>query len=236
MIRVYCLDADMLNDEGLFGAAYSRASAYRKEKTDAFRFRKDKNLCLGAGILTGYALSLRGLSEDAVEYGFTGNGKPVFVNVPDLHFNISHSGHFVTAAFSDAPVGIDIEKNGTADLRVSGRYFTENEHALILEKEPGPERDRMFFRLWTLKESFMKYLGEGMRLPLHDFEIEIKNGGEPGVSLRGLPFPCRFLESGFLPGYSIALCYPAYAMPSNSSVSSIPFTSLGYCEVSQLIR
>ena len=37
------------------------------------------------------------------------------------------------------------------------------------------ERVEMFYRLWTLKESFIKATGTGMSLPLNEFNIIIDN-------------------------------------------------------------
>ena len=38
------------------------------------------------------------------------NGKPYFDSKPDIHFSISHSGDYAMCAFSDNPIGADIQK------------------------------------------------------------------------------------------------------------------------------
>ena len=54
---------------------------------------------------------------DRIEYCKTENGKPYIKNYPDYHFNISHSNGAVAIAFSDYPVGVDIEKIRKADMK-----------------------------------------------------------------------------------------------------------------------
>lgn len=39
-------------------------------------------------------------------------GKPRFVECPDLHFSISHSGSCWCCAFSTSPIGLDIQAHG----------------------------------------------------------------------------------------------------------------------------
>ena len=37
-------------------------------------------------------------------------GKPYFPNTPSIHFSVSHSGDIFACAFSDEPVGVDIQE------------------------------------------------------------------------------------------------------------------------------
>ena len=64
------------------------------------------------------------------------------------------------------------------------------EQALI--REQGPE---MFTRVWTRKESYLKFTGQGIRVPLNSFEVL------PGEQT--LPV---FFQEFTLEGYRIALC------------------------------
>ena len=204
MEKLYSMNVSVYQDDALFRESFRLLSETRKQKVDAFRFRKDKNLCLGAGVLLNLALSEYGLSEAVMVYGETGNKKPVFLNAPEIHFNISHSGEMVILALSDAPVGCDIEQIGTADLRISRRFFTENEHGLLAACRSDGERNDLFFRMWTIKESYMKYTGEGMRLPLSEFEIDF-SGDRPKIIRDGHPADCFVTEFDFFPGYRCAV-------------------------------
>lgn len=87
----------------------------------------------------------------------TENGKPYFKNYPDFHFNISHTIGAVAVAFSDSPLGVDIERIRKADLRVANRYFDNNEKEYIYRNKENV--NRRFFEIWTKKEAYIKMRG-----------------------------------------------------------------------------
>ncbi len=83
---------------------------------------------------------------------------------PGIQFNLSHSGSLGLVAISFHAVGIDIEKvNGTRDVsRLARRFFTARE-ADQLQAASGDDRIAMFYRLWVLKEAYLK--AHGARVP-----------------------------------------------------------------------
>lgn len=85
------------------------------------------------------------------------DGKPQVKN-GNLHFNLSHSGEFLALAVGEAPLGVDIEKIGAIRENVVASYFTEEEKNLV--KERGAVA---FYKIWTKKESYVKYTGEGIK-------------------------------------------------------------------------
>ncbi len=87
----------------------------------------------------------------------TRKGKPYFENLKDFHFNIAHSGDIQAVAISDSPVGVDIEIIKSPDLRVAKRFCKE-EYDYIMS---GNSTLR-FFEIWTKKEAFLKYKGDGI--------------------------------------------------------------------------
>lgn len=167
-------DVSALEDEYLFEAAYAKASAERKLKTDRYRFRRDKNASLGAELLLRHALTRLGIREFACSYNEA--GKPFLSGHDDVFFSLSHSGCSVLCAVSDHEIGADVETVRSVDLKVARRFFCANEYHQITAQETENARIEMFFRYWTLKESFLKAIGVGLRLPLRDFEI-VLNGG-----------------------------------------------------------
>lgn len=86
----------------------------------------------------------------------------------NLFFNVSHAGDYVVGVLSDCEVGCDIEKNSKAPLEVAERYFYSTELEYIRSAD---DKNRAFFTLWTLKESYMKMTGKGMSLALDSFEV-----------------------------------------------------------------
>lgn len=92
---------------------------------------------------------------------FTRNahGKPSLCGAPPF-FSLSHTGGRTFAAFSDADVGLDAEWRGRPIPLAVLRRLSE------------AEREEDFFRLWTAKEAFVKYLGGSLAtlLPALRFE------------------------------------------------------------------
>lgn len=173
MIMTYMINTDKLNDDKLFEDYYNVMSAYRQNKIRKYIFRKDRNLSLGAGILLNYGLKQYGLNECDMRYAASNNEKPHFADRPDLHFNISHSGTMVICSFSDTEIGVDIEKITSIDLDIAKRFFCTSEYEFIVSQTSDMERKEAFFRIWVLKESFMKMTGLGMSILTDSFEINL---------------------------------------------------------------
>lgn len=135
----------------------------RRNKVIRYRMPDDRKRSLGAGIIIKKILNEKGLSESSLKY--SENEKPFADN---LFFNISHGCDYVVGVVSDCEVGCDIERITSAPLEVAEHYFCPGELAYIKNAE---DKDKAFFTLWTLKESYMKMTGLGMSLPLDSFEI-----------------------------------------------------------------
>lgn len=118
-------------------------------------------------------------------------GKPFLTAGP--HFSLSHSHGAVAAAVSDRPVGADLERIRAFPEKLPGRVLSPGEQKWFTARG---ELKRDFFTLWTLKESFLKYLGTGLRGFPNDTEFYEAAGR---WRLRGseLKFSV-FLEKDFL--------------------------------------
>ncbi len=172
MKQVYKLNTKMLEDSENFCNFYEKLSAKRRQKIDGYRMEKDKLLSLGAGILIDKGLETFGLREANVRIAEGTYGKPYFPDYPDIHFNVSHSEKMVIAVFADVEVGCDIEYVDSVDLNLAERFFCKPEYEFIMG-HLEQEKKEAFYRIWTIKESFMKAVGSGMILPLDKFCIKI---------------------------------------------------------------
>ena len=94
-------------------------------------------------------------------------GKPYLVG-REYEFSLSHSGRFAACALSDAVIGLDIQILSKCDERLVRRFFSAGEQEFIFSAK---DRDAAFTRLWCRKESFLKAIGTGLRLPLDSFEV-----------------------------------------------------------------
>ncbi len=202
MIYVLFADTTPLNDEKVYAYFYNKASKERREKADNLKLKKDKNLCIGASALINTFLSEKNIFPKDIEYAKGENGKPYFKNLPHIHFNISHSDNVVMAVFADSETGCDIEKIRRADIKLAERFFHENEYLEIAKKETEDEKNNTFFRLWTLKESYIKQSGKGLSVPLNSFCINLC---ENSAKLNGNS-EYRFYEFSDFDGFKAAVC------------------------------
>lgn len=124
------------------------------------------------------------------------NGKPL-TSLP-LHFNCSHSGGFVVCAVGERELGVDLERIRPVRSRLE-RALTASERQWLASLPP-PERDEGFFRLWTLKESWIKCRG-GRLMELRRAEFLLQ-GREIVSAPSGFIF--RFLPAPM--GYVLAIC------------------------------
>ena len=163
-----------------------------------FHAAKDRVRCVVADALIRYGAG-RGDITVARERG----GKPYIPDMPDFFFNLSHSGRWAAICWGGTPVGIDVEKirMDAAKEALARRYFTKGEQDLIFSAQ-GESRAREFFRIWTAKESYLKYLGVGLTRPLNSF----------CVVPDGTPLDVRF-TSTFLEDHCLTLCAQEEAGP-----------------------
>ena len=195
-----------MKENGLYNAAFGAVSAERKDKVLRYRFLKDRVLSLGAEILLKEALKEQDVEITEINYGYKTNGKPFLKGIEGFDFNISHSEDFVMVAVSENETGCDIEKITGIDLEIAKKFFFREEYENIAALPASEERNGLFFRYWTLKESFMKATGLGVRLPLDSFQILIGNDGKTGVRQSVDARNYNFTEIDAVPGYKCALC------------------------------
>ncbi len=198
MVYLYAIDIRALPDPKENPAALHHISSSRRKKVMKYLQANDRKRCLGAGILLARILPLYGDDPEKIVCG--PEGKPLAENV---HFNLSHSGNLVICAVGEKAVGCDIEKTEREIQGVAKRFFHRNE-AEYLQKFQGQERDEMFFRLWTWKESYIKMTGEGLRLPLQDFEI-LPEGEKIQVRRGDELLSCHIMEYN-IEEYKVSVC------------------------------
>lgn len=141
-------------------------SLSKQERIMRFHFVRDAYNCLLGDILARIEICmLTGLNNDQLEFSVNSYGKPFLSNMPNIHYNISHSGKYIACAISDEPIGIDIELIEPVNLKVAERFFTQDETAYIMNCEQQYRQYR-FFEVWTKKESRIKLDGKGLyKLP-----------------------------------------------------------------------
>lgn len=82
---------------------------------------------------------------------FSSDKRPYIEGMKDVFISISHSENAVAVAFSDKPIGIDIQKITDVNPRVAKRTLTEEELNYLSSSDMSE-----FFMLWTAKEALIK--------------------------------------------------------------------------------
>ena len=99
------------------------------------------------------------------------------LNPEHLRFNISHTNGLVACALTTRyDIGVDVEWparsnmfDTIAESKFSNREFT------CFKASPPTEQRRVFFSFWTLKESYIKAIGKGLREPLDSFAFDLES-------------------------------------------------------------
>lgn len=201
---LYAANTLRLCDAAAFASALASVSEERRERALRLRFDKDRRLCVAAELLLRRTLCDFGYTEEPVILRGV-YGKPYLADGDGVFFNLSHSGDRVLCAVSDLECGCDIERVREADLRVAERFFCPSEYALIASQTAAERRNELFFRLWTLKESYVKASGRGLSMPFDSFSLQL-DGPRVSVSERGCDDTYSLFEYGGLEGYRCALC------------------------------
>jgi 4'-phosphopantetheinyl transferase len=162
--RLYIFDTEVFDQEEQFNEAYALVDEDRRQKVDRFKHYKSKKLSLGAGFLLHKAMGEIGISDYRLDYRTY--EKPYISGHDDVFFNISHSGNMVVLALSDKEVGVDIEEDKHFKDSLVNYVFTAEDISLAgaLTEICSLTEDQAFTRLWTAKESIMKYSGMGITL------------------------------------------------------------------------
>jgi 4'-phosphopantetheinyl transferase len=105
----------------------------------------------------------------------------------NIHFNLSHSGSWVVAAFARSfAVGIDVEALSAraASAKVI-EYVLSDRESQLLRALPQPKQTAAFFKVWTSKEAFVKGTGVGLSPDLKSIEVSV----DPDLPARLLSAP-----------------------------------------------
>lgn len=170
----YCLTAQL--DDRVVRAAVDELSLDERRRCERLAHARDRRDFAAAHALLRRSLSACG-DRAPHEWTFTAaaRGKPALpadaAERTRLSFNLAHTDGLVACCVArDADVGIDVEAidRRVDPRRLAARFFSRAEVA-ELERCPEPLRHIRFIEIWTLKEAYVKALGEGLSHPLDRF-------------------------------------------------------------------
>jgi 4'-phosphopantetheinyl transferase len=130
----------------------------------------------------------------------------------NVRFNITHSGGIALLAFTRRrEIGVDVEqvRHDFDPGAIATRYFSTHEQNQLADL-PAEEKVDAFFRCWTRKEAYIKATGDGLSLPLSQFDVSLVPG-EIDALLATRPDGSEaaswlLREAPAGPGYVAALC------------------------------
>lgn len=110
------------------------------------------------------------VAPSAWTFEVTAYGKPRVASGRGPYFNLSHSDGLVACAVSPLiEIGLDVETlDRAAPLDIARMWFAPSEDRW-LQGQPAAARQMGFFRLWTLKEAYIKATGLGLSQSLDTF-------------------------------------------------------------------
>ena len=130
-------------------------------------------------------------------------GKP-YIKERDLYYHISHSGNMIVCAVADYEVGIDAEAvhNMTPDMK--GMICRNGEGENVPEEESVAVE--YLCKLWTVKESYVKWLGTGFSIPFGSITAHITGDRITCTSQERTEGACKFQSIRIDDGYYVTVC------------------------------
>lgn len=197
MIDLYMVNCKF--HESYYWKIYNLISVERQEYVRRFVKYEDSLRSVLGEALARYAFAEQFGHNTDIEFTINEYGKPSIKGNDRFNYNISHSGNWVTCAVSSFDVGIDIEKvDSSVDIEIASKYFTDDE---IQEIHRAEDKLSTFFHYWTAKESYLKFLGKGLTIPLDSFFIFGNS-----VIVNGISLGVRLHFFSKIVGYKIAVC------------------------------
>ncbi|KYG37666.1 4'-phosphopantetheinyl transferase family protein [Bacillus gaemokensis] len=106
---------------------------------------------------------------------------------------------------SDCEIGVDIEKLETLDFINLSTFFSEPEQAYLKNLDHTCLKDE-FYRIWTANESYVKFLGKGLSVPLNSFVVPLKKNDNLVLNSSRDSRKNPEIQLFFLEDYSMSIC------------------------------
>ncbi|MEX2628708.1 MAG: 4'-phosphopantetheinyl transferase superfamily protein [Tistlia sp.] len=185
-----------------------------RRRAARFHFERDRQVYIAAHALLRATLSgLTGRAPQDWRFAVDDYGKPEAILLPGeppLRANLSHTrGLAAVAVTLERDLGVDVEwlERGGSTLEIADRFFAPAE-CRQLAAVPRERVEATFLAFWTLKEAYIKAVGQGLSLPLDAFAFTLDPAGQP-LAIGFLPpivdEPLHWLFRRFRPGPAHAL-------------------------------
>lgn len=149
------------------------------ERAQGVRFRSARDgrrFMIGRATLRMILGLYLGIEPSRVSFEYGPHGKPALAcrgcEAP-VSFNVAHAASLaLVAATRGREVGVDVEHVRAIPEaeRIAAHYFSACERATLAQLPPE-RRQEAFIACWTLKEAYVKAIGQGLSYPLDRFDV-----------------------------------------------------------------
>lgn len=213
--EVHVCQAELDQPPSQVQSFFDTLAADERARAGRFYFAEDRARYIAArGMLRAILGRYLQRAPESLTFFYGARGKPALsaeTGGDAIRFNVSHShGVAFYAVARGREVGIDLERIrcDVAVAEIAERFFSRRE-AAILRTLPSEAQHQAFFHCWTRKEAYIKAHGEGLSLPLDQFDVSLAPG-DPAAILGTRPDPSEasrwsLQDLSAAPGYVAAL-------------------------------
>ena len=179
---VYIWEGRLDVPDRVTAAARKLLSPRERKRADRFVYdRHRRRYTVAQAHLRRVLGQLTDTLPENIRFRYEDKGKPFLAGGPS--FNQSHSeDRLMIAVAAAGRLGVDIEEMRRVRLmlEIADKNFARDE-AARMRAAPANDRRRLFFRIWTRKEAFLKALGFGLTHPLRSFSVDPAPGAAQGL-------------------------------------------------------
>lgn len=217
MIRIFAMKAagqDFTEDRWSRYLSDGRRTEAKNRKNE-----KERQLFLAAEILLNRGLERAGIDVTLpAKYGRNPYGKPYLIPKGKAEVNWSHSGEYVICAVADCAVGIDLQYTGKEPKETLVRRLLQPGELIFYKNVPDEEKKRLFYKYWTIKESFLKAVGTGFHTSLDTFWICMEEETPQIIQdVNNRSYGCRLLDFAD-EDYEAAVCWESGLDPGSIDI------------------
>ncbi len=126
-------------------------------------------------------------------------GKPYLSSHPDIYISISHSHGCAACAVGDRPLGVDVEKIRPYAEKIWCKVLNPREQQILTDAAlTKKERQELFYRFWTLKESYVKAEGCGFCIPPQEITFVLDRDGTVISGPEGYQFQVKKVRGSYM--------------------------------------
>lgn len=188
-VDLWLVRTDGLGDD-LVDEYRSLLSSEEHERERRFRFARDRRTYVTTRALVRWVLThYAEVAPSEWRFRDTNEGRPVLAEdqfrLAPLSFSLSHArGMIACAVRRHLAIGVDVEvavSHGD-EVEIAEDCFAHEEAAALRTISPA-RRAARFLEYWTLKESYVKARGAGLRLPLNQVSFSFPTDSQVVFSI-----------------------------------------------------